>query len=90
MAPDSQGQEHSSDAPERRPWTPLAQKDNSDNSTENTEDDDEEDDEEEDEEPQLKYVPLTKNQKQLYRNGDAVSAFLVAGDKMVRLRGWTP
>ena len=44
-----------------------------------------EDDEEEDEEeePRLKYAPLTKHLTPLYRNGDASSAFLVAGDKMV-------
>ena len=44
---------------------------------------DEEEDEGEDEEPQLKYASLTKAQGALYRNGDAASAFLVAGDKMV-------
>ena len=42
---------------------------------------DEED--EEDEEPRLKYASLTKHLKPVYRNGDATSAFLVAGDKMV-------
>lgn len=42
-----------------------------------------EEDEEEDE-PRLKYAPLTKNLGPLYRNGDGTSAFLVAGDKMVR------
>jgi len=45
--------------------------------------DDTEDEEEEEEEPRLKYAPLTKNLTSLYRNGDASSAFLVAGDKMV-------
>src|SRR4051812_36395861 len=39
--------------------------------------------EEEEEEPRLKYASLTKNLTSLYRNGDASSAFLVAGDKMV-------
>ena len=39
--------------------------------------------EEEDEEPRLKYASLTKHLKPVYRNGDATSAFLVAGDKMV-------
>ncbi len=39
--------------------------------------------EEEDEEPRLKYASLTKHLKSVYRNGDATSAFLVAGDKMV-------
>ena len=38
---------------------------------------------EEDEEPRLKYASLTKNLNPIYRNGDATSAFLVAGDKMV-------
>ena len=44
---------------------------------------DTDDEEEEEEEPRLKYAPLTKNLTSLYRNGDASSAFLVAGDKMV-------
>ena len=39
--------------------------------------------EEEDEEPRLKYASLTKHLKPVYRNGDATSAFLVAGDKMI-------
>ena len=39
--------------------------------------------EEEEDEPRLKYAPLTKHLKAVYRNGDATSAFLVAGDKMV-------
>ena len=39
--------------------------------------------EEEEEEPRLKYASLTKHLKQVYRNGDATSTFLVAGDKMV-------
>ena len=38
---------------------------------------------EEDEEPRLKYAPLTKHLGPVYRNGDATSTFLVAGDKMV-------
>ena len=45
--------------------------------------DDTEEEEEEEEEPRLKYAPLTRNLTSLYRNGDASSAFLVAGDKMV-------
>ena len=39
--------------------------------------------EEEEEEPRLKYASLTKHLKPVYRNGDATSTFLVAGDKMV-------
>lgn len=45
------------------------------------EEDEEED--EEDEEPRLKYASLTKRLKSVYRNGDATSAFLVGGDKMI-------
>ena len=44
----------------------------------------EEEEEEEDEEPRLKYATLTKHLKPVYQNGDATSAFLVAGDKMVK------
>ena len=46
-------------------------------------DDTEDEEEEEEEQPRLKYAPLTRNLTSLYRNGDASSAFLVAGDKMV-------
>lgn len=49
-------------------------------------DDDEEDDDEDDdadEEPKLKYSRLTSSLGPVYRNGDATSSFLVAGDKMV-------
>lgn len=48
------------------------------------EDENEDEDEDEEDEPRLKYTSLTKNLRPLYRNGDATSAFLVAGDKMVR------
>lgn len=55
---------------------------------EDDDDDDEEDEEEEEEEeePQLKYARLTQHLSPVYRNGDATSAFIVAGDKMVRSR----
>jgi hypothetical protein len=43
------------------------------------------DDEDEDEEPKLKYARLTPHLGPVYRNGDATSASLVAGDKMVRM-----
>ena len=39
--------------------------------------------EEEEDEPKLKYMTLTKSLGPVYRNGDATSAFLAAGDKMV-------
>lgn len=52
---------------------------------EDREEDEEEDEEEvEEEEPKLKYASLTRAQGSIYRNGDAASSFLVAGDKMVR------
>lgn len=49
-----------------------------------TGEEDEVSEDEEDEEPRLKYASLTKHLKSVYRNDDATSAFLVAGDKMVR------
>ncbi|TVY39601.1 Vacuolar protein sorting-associated protein-like protein, partial [Lachnellula subtilissima] len=45
-------------------------------------DDDDDDEEGEEEEPKLKYARLTSNLVPVYRNGDATSSFLVAGDKM--------
>ncbi|KAF3360742.1 hypothetical protein VdG1_01055 [Verticillium dahliae VDG1] len=50
---------------------------------EDEDEDDEEDEDEEDEEPRLKYARLTQHLGPVYRNGDATSAFLVAGDKMI-------
>ncbi len=46
---------------------------------------DDTEDEEEEDEPKLKYARLTGNLGAVYRNGDATSAFMVAGDKMVSL-----
>ncbi|KAJ5916316.1 hypothetical protein N7504_000331 [Penicillium tannophilum] len=50
-------------------------------------DDDEDQDldesDEEDEEPKLKYAYLSKHLGSVYRNGDATSTFLVAGDKLI-------
>ncbi|KAJ9647000.1 Vacuolar protein sorting-associated protein 41 [Coniosporium tulheliwenetii] len=48
---------------------------------EDNEDEDEEEDEED--EPKLKYTRLTGNLASVYRGGDATSAFMVAGDKMI-------
>jgi vacuolar protein sorting-associated protein 41 len=45
----------------------------------------EDDDEGEEDEPKLKYARLTAHLLPVYRNGDATSACLVAGDKMVGL-----
>jgi hypothetical protein len=47
----------------------------------------EDEEEEEDDEPKLKYARLTSHLGPVYRNGDATSVFLVAGDKMVSLEG---
>ncbi|KAJ5561810.1 hypothetical protein N7535_003728 [Penicillium sp. DV-2018c] len=43
----------------------------------------EDESDDEDEEPRLKYAYLTNHLGSLYRNGDATSSFLVAGDKMI-------
>lgn len=43
----------------------------------------EEDDDDDDEEPRLKYARLTQHLGGVYKNADATSSFLVAGDKMV-------
>ncbi len=51
--------------------------------TDPSSDDDDEDEEGEEEEPKLKYTRLTGSLSTVYRNGDATSAFIVAGDKMV-------
>jgi hypothetical protein len=63
--------------------------DNSNGSDPDEDDDENEEDESEDEEdePRLKYAYLTKHLGSVYRNGDATSSFLVAGDKMVRIIG---
>ena len=45
--------------------------------------DGEEQEEEDEDEPRLKYATLTKLLSSLYRNGDASSAVLVAGDKSI-------
>ncbi|KAI9847305.1 MAG: Vacuolar protein sorting-associated protein 41 [Sclerophora amabilis] len=50
--------------------------------SEGEDEDDTDDDDEEDDEPILKYAKLTGSLGRVYRNGDATSAFLVAGDKM--------
>lgn len=47
-------------------------------------DGDDDDDDAEEEEPKLKYTRLTSTLGPVYRNGDATSSFMVAGDKMVR------
>lgn len=54
-----------------------------DEAEEGDEDEDDDDDDEDDDEPRLKYARLTQNLGSVYRNADATSSFLVAGDKMV-------
>ncbi|KAF4930161.1 Vacuolar protein sorting-associated protein 41-like protein [Colletotrichum viniferum] len=58
-------------------------KDEDEDEDEDEDDDDDDDDDDEDEEPRLKYARLTQHLAPIYRNGDATSAFLVAGDKMI-------
>jgi len=62
--------------------------DDDDDDDEEDDDDDEEeeddDDDGDDDEPKLKYARLTQHLSTVYRNGDATSSFIVAGDKMVR------
>ncbi|KAH5195057.1 hypothetical protein HBH77_144890 [Parastagonospora nodorum] len=75
------------EATEEEPRTPsrdqsqLAKVDS--NGKESVEEDSDDDEDAEDEEPKLKYNRLTSNLLPLYRNGDATSTFVVAGDKMI-------
>ncbi|KAK3299495.1 uncharacterized protein B0H64DRAFT_388649 [Chaetomium fimeti] len=57
--------------------------DDGDDDGDDGDDNDDEEDEEDDDEPKLKYARLTQHLGPVYRNGDATSAFLVAGDKMI-------
>ncbi|ORY15895.1 vacuolar assembly protein-like protein [Clohesyomyces aquaticus] len=58
-------------------------KDSADPDSEEDDDGDDDDDDEAEEEPKLKYTRLTSNLGPVYRNGDATSTFMVAGDKMI-------
>ena len=62
--------------------TEHRQSDGDEDESESGEEDEEEEDDD-DEEPKLKYARMTGHITQVYRNGDATSCFLVAGDKMV-------
>ncbi|EEP82604.1 conserved hypothetical protein [Uncinocarpus reesii 1704] len=77
-APDS-----SSPAIEELPEQHSVHKSEDEEEYEEEGEEDSEESDDEDEEPQLKYASLTKSIGTLYRNGDATSTFLVAGDKMV-------
>lgn len=83
MALDVNGREQD-DNPDAEAYKERSNGDMAARREENEEEEDDED--EEDEEPKLKYASLTKSQGPVYRNGDAASAFLVAGDKMVRCK----
>jgi hypothetical protein len=81
-------------APETKPLPTAEDGRESDTEDEDDEEEDDseadDDDQEEDEEPRLKYARLTQHLGPVYRNGDATSSFLVAGDKMVRMRSLRP
>ena len=79
MAPESEGADPEDGAEEDGPSSIGNGK-----AARDREEDEDTSEEEEDEEPRLKYASLTKHLKSVYRNGDATSTFLVAGDKMVR------
>lgn len=93
MADDSEerGETHEDIPPDSQSHDPDSADENDEDETEtigsneDEEDEDEEEDEEEDE-PKLKNARMTGYMTQLYRNGDATSSFLVAGDKMVCLQ----
>ena len=76
---------------ENEPRTPVRESSTADRTARNARDtgdqdsdeEEEEEDEDADEEPKLKYNRLTSSLGPIYRNGDATSTFLVAGDKMV-------
>ncbi|KAI1499059.1 hypothetical protein F5X99DRAFT_391133 [Biscogniauxia marginata] len=57
--------------------------DDGDDQDEGVDEEEEEEEEDEEDEPKLKYARLTPHLNAVYRNGDATSAFLVAGDKMI-------
>ena len=83
MAREVKGAEKEDDEDED-PAKPPQEAQNEQNEEGTGEDGSEED--EENEEPRLKYASLTKELRPVYKNGDATSAFIVAGDKMVCIR----
>lgn len=62
---------------------PDSDEDEEEEDDDDDDDEEDDDDDEEDEEPRLKYARLTQNLAGVYKNADATSSFLVAGDKMV-------
>lgn len=90
MAEDSgeRGEVHGDIPPDSQSHEPDTADENDENETETIgsdedEEDEDEDEEEDEDEPKLKNARMTGYMTQLYRNGDATSSFLVAGDKMV-------
>ncbi|KFY02532.1 hypothetical protein O988_02091 [Pseudogymnoascus sp. VKM F-3808] len=89
MAADSgeRGEINEDIPPDSQSHEPDTTDENDENETETNgsdedEEDEDEDEEEEEDEPKLKNARMTGYMTQLYRNGDATSCFLVAGDKM--------
>ncbi|KFY63759.1 hypothetical protein V496_03714 [Pseudogymnoascus sp. VKM F-4515 (FW-2607)] len=89
MAEDSgeRGEVHEDIPPDSQSHEPDTADEEDDNETETIgsdedEEDEDEDEEEDEDEPKLKNARMTGYMTQLYRNGDATSSFLVAGDKM--------
>lgn len=92
MAADSgeRGEINEDIPPDSQSHEPDTTDENDENETETNgsdeDEEDEDDEEEEEDEPKLKNARMTGYMTQLYRNGDATSCFLVAGDKMVCLQ----
>lgn len=78
----TEGSEDSDDT-EKKPEETEPTQSEDDTIDEDEEDTDLEEDDDSEEEPKLKYARLTSHLGPVYRNGDATSVFLVAGDKMV-------
>ncbi|OIW26656.1 hypothetical protein CONLIGDRAFT_580705 [Coniochaeta ligniaria NRRL 30616] len=74
---------HSGDTEAEDTAASTVDEDGDDDEDDDEDDGDEEEEEEEDEEPKLKYARLTPHLGAVYRNADATSSFLVAGDKMI-------
>jgi len=83
MAEDSEDQGDTRSANEEEPSQDETTTVDDDDEEEVEESEGEESEDEEEDEPKLKYARLTSHLGPVYRNGDATSTFLVAGDKMV-------
>ncbi|KAH8726644.1 vacuolar assembly protein-like protein [Phaeosphaeriaceae sp. PMI808] len=81
MAADATENEPHTPAPDQSRFEKVAS--NIKGSAEHESEDDDDEDDDADEEPKLKYSRLTSSLLPIYRNGDATSTFMVAGDKMI-------